>query len=446
MSPNFVTLRRPSQITFGAGCAIPALSAFVRANSIARVFLLTSPSVLASANTLADSLRTESVTVEIATGVPPEPTTGCAEKMRASARSFCPDLVLAVGGGSVLDVAKLVAAIHDRPEPITSFYGINILAGRRTALVCVPTTAGTGSEVSPNALLLDEATIAKKAVISPALVPDAAVIDPELMLSLPPALTATTGLDALAHCLETYANLSAHPAVDLHSLEGVSLIGAHLARAVGNGTDLEARSAVALGSLYGGLGLGPVNTTGVHALAHCLETYANLSAHPAVDLHSLEGVSLIGAHLARAVGNGTDLEARSAVALGSLYGGLGLGPVNTTGVHALAYPLGGEFHLAHGLSIALLLPHVVRFNLPAMPDRHAALADALGAASVETLPDRLEQLIAGCGIKAGLSAYGIPRDALPRIVDAGLGVTRLLKNNPREITRSDALRIYEAAF
>jgi alcohol dehydrogenase class IV len=349
----------------------------VRANSIARVFLLTSPSVLASANTLADSLRTESVTVEIATGVPPEPTTGCAEKMRASARSFCPDLVLAVGGGSVLDVAKLVAAIHDRPEPITSFYGINIVAGRRTALVCVPTTAGTGSEVSPNALLLDEATIAKKAVISPALVPDAAVIDPELMLSLPPALTATTGLDALAHCLETYANLSAHPAVDLHSLEGVSLIGAHLARAVGNGTDLEARSAVALGSLYGGLGLGPVNTTGVHALA---------------------------------------------------------------------YPLGGEFHLAHGLSIALLLPHVVRFNLPAMPDRHAALADALGAASVETLPDRLEQLIAGCGIKAGLSAYGIPRDALPRIVDAGLGVTRLLKNNPREITRSDAIRIYEAAF
>jgi alcohol dehydrogenase class IV len=377
MSPDSVTLRQPSQITLGAGCAQPALITFVRANRIARVFLLTSPSVLASANTLAEALRAESVTVEIAMGVPPEPTTACAEKMRASARSFSPDLVLAVGGGSVLDVAKLVAAIHDRPEPITSFYGINILEGRRTALVCVPTTAGTGSEVSPNALLLDEVVVAKKAVISPALVPDAAVIDPTLMLSLPPALTATTGIDALTHCLETYANLVAHPVVDLRSLEGVRLIGANLARAVREGTDLGARSAVALGSLYGGLGLGPVNTAGVHALA---------------------------------------------------------------------YPLGGEFHLAHGLSIALLLPHVVRFNLPAMPDRHAALADALGTASVETLPDRLEQLIADCGIKAGLSAYGIPRDALPRIVDAGLGVTRLLKNNPREITRSDALRIYEAAF
>lgn len=377
MFPASVTLRQPPQISFGTGCALPALVAFVRAAASRRVFLLTSPSVLPQASLLADALRAESATVEIATGVPPEPTTACAEKIRAAARAFAPDLVLAVGGGSVLDVAKLVAALHDRPEPISAFYGINVLAGRRTALVCVPTTAGTGSEVSPNALLLDDATVAKKAVISPALVPDAAIIDPALMVSLPPALTATTGLDALAHCLETYANLSAHPAVDLHSLEGVRLIGAHLARAVGDGSDLEARSAVALGSLYGGLGLGPVNTTGVHALA---------------------------------------------------------------------YPLGGEFHLAHGLSIALLLPHVVRFNLSALPARHAALADALGAASVEALPDRLEKLVADCGIKGGLAAHGIPREALPRIADAGLGVTRLLKNNPREITRPDALRIYEAAY
>lgn len=374
--PAPLTLRQPPQITFGAGCAIPAVAAFARAGH-RRIFLLTSPSVRSHATALADALRAESATVEIATGVPPEPTTACAEQIRAAAHAFAPDLVLAVGGGSVLDVAKLVAALHDRAEPVTAFYGINILAGRRTALVCVPTSAGTGSEVSPNALLLDEAAVAKKAVISPALVPDAAIVDPTLMLSLPPALTATTGIDALTHCLETYANLAAHPLVDLHSLEGVRLIGANLARAV-------------------------------------------------ID--------------------GSDLAARSAVALGSLYGGLGLGPVNTAGVHALAYPLGGEFHLAHGLSIALLLPHVVRHNLPALPDRHAALAAALGAATVADLPDRLERVIAACGIKAGLAAHGIPRDALPRIADAGLGVTRLLKNNPREITRADALRIYESAF
>ena len=377
MSTATVTLRQPAQITFGPDCATPAVVAFARAAASRRIFLLTSPSVLAQANALADALRAESAAVEIATGVPPEPTTACCEAIRANARIFAPDLVLAVGGGSVLDVAKLVAALHDRAEPVPAFYGINVLAGRRTALVCVPTTAGTGSEVSPNALLLDEAAVAKKAVISPALVPDAAIIDPALMLSLPPALTATTGIDALCHCLETYANLAAHPAVDLHSLEGVRLIGANLSRAV---TD------------------------------------------------------------------GSDLAARSAVALGSLYGGLGLGPVNTAGVHALAYPLGGEFHLAHGLSIALLLPHVVRHNLPALPERHAALADAFGVSRVEELPDRLFALIERCGIDARLSAHGIPRDAFPRMADSALQITRLLKNNPREITRADALRIYEAAF
>lgn len=374
--PAPITLLQPPRIHFGAGCAAEAVSALARAGH-RRVFLLTSPSVMPQAAGLASTLRAASATVEIATGVPPEPDTACCEELRARARVFAPDLVLALGGGSVLDVAKLVAALHDRPEPVSAFYGINVLSGRRTALVCVPTTSGTGSEVSPNALLFDEAAVAKKAVISPALVPDAAIVDPALTLSLPPALTATTGIDALAHCLETYANRVAHPLVDPRSLEGVRLIGANLARCVQDGSDLEARSAVALGSLYGGLGLGPVNTTGVHALA---------------------------------------------------------------------YPLGGEFHMAHGLSIALLLPHVVRFNLPALPERHAALASALGGRSAEDLPDLLSRLIARCGINPRLSAHGIRREALPRLAEAGIQVTRLLKNNPREVTRDDALRIYEAAY
>lgn len=371
-----ITLLQPPRIHFGAGCAAEAVSALARSGH-RRVFLLTSPSVLGIAAEFAALLRAASATVDIVTGVPPEPTAACCEQLRGRARDFAPDLVLALGGGSVLDVGKLVAALHDRPEPVSAFYGINVLSGRRTALVCAPTTSGTGSEVSPNALLFDEAAVAKKAVISPALVPDVAIVDPALTLSLPPALTATTGIDALAHCLETYASRVAHPLADLRSLEGVRLIGAHLAR--------------------------------------CID-------------------------------NGSDLEARSAVALGSLYGGLALGPVNTTGVHALAYPLGGEFHMAHGLSIALLLPHVVRFNLPRLPERHAALATALGGGSADELPDLLASLIARCGIDCRLSAHGITRDALPRLADAGIQVTRLLKNNPREITRDDALRIYEAAF
>jgi len=370
------TLPLPPSATFGLGCAPDSVAALAAAGR-RRIFLVTSPSVQVAAHPLAVILRAAGAVVEIVTGVPPEPTTACCEALRGKAAAFSPDLVLAVGGGSVLDVAKLVAALHDRPEPVTAFFGINVLAGRRTALVCVPTTAGTGSEVSPNALLYDEAAGAKKAVISPALVPDAAIVDPLLMVSLPPALTATTGLDALTHCLEAYANRAARPETDPYALEGVRLIGANLERAVTRGTDLAARSAVALGSLYGGL---------------CL------------------------------------------------------GPVNTAAVHALAYPLGGEFHLAHGLSIALLLPHVVRFNLSALPERHADLAAALGAASPAELPARLERLVARCGVQPGLAAHGIPRDAAPRLADAALQVTRLLRNNPREVTRPDALAIYAAAF
>ncbi|WP_438482574.1 iron-containing alcohol dehydrogenase [Oleiharenicola lentus] len=381
--PRTVTLQQPPRITFGPHSAEAALNELARTGRYKRVFVCASPSVRSHAEKLTAPFRATSAAVEIVATIPPEPTASLCETLRARAKSFSPDLVLAIGGGSVLDVAKLVAALHDRPESVDKFYGIGVLAGRRTALICVPTTAGTGSEVSPNALLFDEPTSSKKAIISPALVPDAAIVDPALMVSLPPALTATVGIDALTHCLEAYANQVAHPLVDPYALEGVRLIGAHLAQAVANGHDLEARSAVALGSLYGGL---------------CL------------------------------------------------------GPVNTAGVHALAYPLGGEFHLAHGVSIALMLPHVVRFNCSVMPARHAALARALGAHSdgdqalAAELPHLLEKLIAACGLTGGLSAHGIPREALGKLVEGGLAVTRLLKNNPREITRVDALQIYEASF
>ncbi|OIR07508.1 alcohol dehydrogenase 2 [mine drainage metagenome] len=379
-----ITLQQPPRITFGAGCAADAVATFIRERSLRRAFMVTSPSVRHHAAAMAASLASLGVEICWADGEPAEPTLAAAEALRDRVRAFAPDIVVAAGGGSVLDTAKVAAALHDKPGPISDYFGLNLVPARRTALIAVPTTAGTGSEVSPNSILLDEASSTKKAVISPALVPDAAVVDPVLTLTLPPALTATTGIDALTHCLEVYANLSAHAATDANALEGVRLIAANLPRAVSNGSDVAARSAVALGSLYGGLGLGPVNTAAVHALA---------------------------------------------------------------------YPLGGEHHLSHGTSIALLLSHVARFNAPAMPGRHAALSVALGAdarASVEEAAsecaDRLDALLRACDAPRGLGSCGIPRDALPGLADAALGVTRLLKNNPRPVTREDALRIYSAAF
>lgn len=378
-----ITLLQPGRIAFGAGCVANAALEFSRGQH-RRVVVVTTAALAAAAESLARTLRDADIATEILVEPAAEPTVASCEDLRRRTRAAQPDVVYALGGGSVLDVAKLAAALHDRSEPVAQFFGSGLVPPRRTALACLPTTAGTGSEVSPNALLLDEAAQAKKAVISPVLVPDIAIVDPELMRTLPPALTATTGIDALAHCLEAYANLSAHPVVDHYALEGVRLIAAHLPRAVADGHDMAARSAVALGSLYGGL---------------CL------------------------------------------------------GPVNTNGVHALAYPLGGEHHLPHGLSIALMLPHVVAFNCAALPERHAALARALGAPAdgdvrqtAAELPARLRSLLAACRIPMGLQHHDIPRHRLTHLAEAGLLVTRLLKNNPRPVSRSDAIAIYEAAY
>lgn len=378
---NVTSLSLPSRLVYGAGCATGAAVQFVRGR-YKRVALLATRSAQLATLKIAAALVSEGVEVETFQKPSSEPTLRSCKAAIAEVRSFAPDAVLALGGGSVLDVAKLVAALHDRSEPLESFIGSGLVPPRRTGLACVPTTAGTGSEVSPNSILLDEALGEKKAVISPALVPDAAIVDPELLVSLPPALTATTGVDALSHCLEAYASLAAHPLVDPYALEGVRLIGAHLPRAVARGDDLEARAALALGSLYGGLGLGPVNTNGVHALA---------------------------------------------------------------------YPLGG-IHLPHGLAISLMLPHVVAFNSAVLQQRHAALGRALGSTEADDsraaaeLPLRLRALLEACHVPLGLSKHGVARSDLPRLADAGLRVTRLLKANPRTVARADALRIYEAAY
>jgi alcohol dehydrogenase class IV len=291
---------------------------------------------------------------------------------------------LGIGGGSVLDIAKLLAAMAGSSQKVEETFGVGLLHGRSSHLICIPTTAGTGSEVSPNAILLDTAAKLKKGVISPYLIPDAVFIDPALTRTVPPAVTASTGLDTLTHCIEAYTNKFAHPLVDVFALEGIRLCASYLLRAVRNGEDLEAR----------------------------------------------EGMS-------RA----------------SLYGGLCLGPVNTAAVHAMAYPLGGEFHIAHGVSNAILLPAVFRFNMQASLERHAAVGVALGAegtgneleAATEAA-DRLERLVKDCGISMDLESYGISPASIPQMAAGAASVTRLLRNNPRQIGLEDIERLYQQRF
>jgi len=373
-----ITLHQPRRLSFGCGCA-GELAADLRQRGLRRVFVVTSPPTRGLAEDC--GLPPDVVVWD---GVAAEPGMQTLRAALAAAREFRPDAVVGLGGGSAMDVAKLVAALLDGKQDIGDVLGIGKLAGRGTWLACLPTTAGTGSEVSPNAILLDEGEQLKKGVISPHLVPDAAYVDPMLTRSVPPAITAATGMDALTHCIEAYANKYAHPMIDLYALEGIRLIARSLPRACADGSDLAAR---------------------------------------------------------------TDL------ALGSLYGGLCLGPVNTGAVHALSYPLGGEFHIAHGVANAVLLPHVLEFNLPAAPQRYAAIARALGATDDGDAPavaerglEILRELAARCGIPRRLSDLGIPGDAVERMARSAMTVTRLLKLNVRQVTLEDAMNIYRRAL
>jgi alcohol dehydrogenase class IV len=193
--------------------------------------------------------------------------------------------------------------------------------------------------------------------------------------------------------------------------------------------------------------------SGVDAMVHCIEAFANRFAHPTVDLYAARGIQLISAHVARAVKHPDDAVAREKMALGSLYGGLCLGPVNTAAVHALAYPLGGEFKITHGVSNSLLLRHVIEFNLPAAFGRYAEIARMMGVegtGSDEKIArlgqQRMVEICEECRLPSRMSQLGVPEQAVPRMAKAAMTVTRLLKNNPREVTEEDAERIYRAAL
>jgi alcohol dehydrogenase len=371
-----VSLTQVPHLVFGPNALQSAVD-YLPGIRAKHLFLLTSPSQRERAVQLFPSTIVDATTKA-------EPTVAHFEALLATARAAEADAVIGLGGGSVLDAAKLVAALLHNKQTVQEAFGIGNLQPRLTPLICIPTTAGTGSEVSPNAILLDEATASKKAVISPWLVPDASFIDPELLLTLPSHITATTGLDALTHCIEAYAN--------------------------------------------------------------------NFS-HPLVDTWALDGIRHIAANLEAAMRNPLDLDARAHVALGSLYGGLCLGPVNTAAVHALSYPLGSQFHIPHGHANAILLPHVMRFNLAAAPVRYADIALAMGAekqadaqSTARAGLDRLWEIIDATGLEMQLRTLGIPQSELPKLAAEGLAVTRLMRNNLRTITQQEAETIYAAAF
>ena len=378
-----ITLLQPQKIVFGTGC-IQTLVEDYQKTGLRRLFVLTAPPILPLIEEPLDSLRKAGVSIETYQDIVAEPTVNDFKKILEVARQFKADSVVGIGGGSVLDVTKLVAAFLNSDQQVEDCFGTGFIKVKGLWFACLPTTAGTGSEVSPNAILLDERDHLKKGIVSPFLIADAAYVDPKLTWTVPAKVTADTGMDALTHCIEAYTNKFAHPAVDIYALQGIRLISQNLLRAVRDGKDVEAREALALGSLYGGL---------------CL------------------------------------------------------GPVNTAAVHALSYPLGGEFHIPHGLSNAILLPSVMKFNMPACPERYAEVAIACGITAGRTAEETAQrgvgfiyELAEAVGIPKKLTDLGIPQTAVDGMAKAAMEVQRLLKNNPREVSEQDARDIYNSLY
>lgn len=266
-----IVLERPAAIHMGIGVTTQ-IGAFAAARGIERTLVIAARSCRARVGEL--GLASE---IALFDGIDGEPDTHMLDAARAVADAFVPDMVVGFGGGSAMDLAKLVAVLTGASVALQDIVGVGLAPARRVALAQVPATAGTGSEAGPRALVSDAATGAKLAVDSPHMMADIAAIDPRMSATVPPAITAETGLDALTHCVEAFTNVKAHPAIDLYAREGIRLIGRYLRRAVEQGDDLEARGGVALAALYGGYCLGPVNTAAGHAVAYPLSTRHGLS-------------------------------------------------------------------------------------------------------------------------------------------------------------------------
>lgn len=374
-------------IQFGAG-QLGKLGALARVQIGTRVMLITDPGMIRTGivERALSVLEVAGIAVEIFSGVQADPPEEVILAAVDQAKAASVEGIIGLGGGSSLDVAKLVSVLVLGHETLKTMYGVGNAKGPRLPLILVPTTAGTGSEVTPISIVTT-GTNEKMGVVSPVILPDVALLDPELTLGLPPHITAATGIDAMVHAIEAYASASANnnPLSRMLATEALTLMGRSVLKAVHEGSDIAARSDMLLGSMLAG------------------QAFAN-------------------------------------------------SPV--AAVHALAYPLGGHFHIPHGLSNALVLPHVLRFNAVTAPQAYAELAPFVfpdlakleGQARAAAFCDRLAELSAACGLQQTLRAMNIPEDFLPRLASDAMNQTRLLVNNPRELTEADALAIYRAAY
>lgn len=325
-----------------------------------------------------EAMKEAELTPVLYDGVEADPSEKVVLEAVETAKAHGADLIVGFGGGSSMDVAKLVAILSTGNQQLSEIYGLDQVKGGRLPLVQVPTTAGTGSEVTQIAVITTGETT-KMGVSDATLLADLAVLDARLTTGLPPHITAATGIDAMVHAIEAYTS--------------------------------------------------------------------KIKKNPISDGLARQALRMLGGNIKTACAKGADMDARRAMLVGATLAGQAFANAPVAGVHALAYPLGGHFHIPHGLSNALVLPHVLRFNEPVAADMYAELAAVVGAGdSATALIGWLDDIAEAVGIERRLRDMGISHNDLPMLAEDAMLQQRLLVNNPREITQEDAFKIYEAAW
>jgi alcohol dehydrogenase class IV len=394
----FGALRLPRSILFGRGQRAALGSVTARVGR--RALLCTDERQAAQPEftaMLAD-LAAHDVETHVFDGTIPDLPLSSIDACITQVQGFAPDVVIGIGGGSSIDLSKVVAVLLTHGGSVREYYGEFAVPGPVLPLIAVPTTSGTGSEVTPVAVVADEERGAKVGIASPHLIPEIAICDPELTVTCPPALTAFSGADALTHAVEAFTTLARPIDAMLtqeHVFVGKNILSDHMAQLA---------------------------------------------------------VTNIFRYLERAYNDGSDIEAREGVMLAALAAGCAFGTAGTAAAHALQYPVGNLTHTAHGLGVATLLPFVMQFNRPACVPAFANLAEMVGVRGAtetdraQAFIDAVADLFARIDIPSSLAALGLKADQQDYVAEYSLGAQRLIKNNPRPLDLAAMQTITRAAF
>lgn len=388
----FGTIRAPRELVFGSGQRHSLGRVASRLGG--RALVVTDARLAADAEfaSTVEQLEKAGLAVRVDDTTLPDVPVDSAMASAAAARDFAPDVVVGFGGGSCLDMAKCVAVLLTHGGRPQDYYGEYNVPGPVMPIIALPTTAGTGSEVTPVAVLSDAERSLKVGISSPHIIPTASICDPDLTLTCPPGLTAVAGADALTHAIEAFTAIRRDPVAGI------------------------AQERVFIGK---------------NAFS---------------DHFALRAISLLWQGLEAAYKDGSNTRAREKVMMGAMFAGLAFGVAGTAAAHAIQYPVGALTHTAHGAGVACLMPYVMRWNAPQISGELAEIAGATGLDGADEVIPAVAALFSRLGIAPTLRELGLDENRLDWVAEQSCGIARLVQNNPRPLPLPDMRRLVAAAY